>query len=65
MVRAVALGYQNFHRLAEEFLAPIAEQCLGLRVDQHDTALRIGDDDGIRGQFQQRAKMCLAGFRFS
>lgn len=46
---------------ADELLARIPEERLRLLVDQRDTALGIGDHDGIRSRLQQAAEARLAG----
>ena len=57
VVGRVAGGDQHFHVLAQQFGARIAEQALRLRVDQHDLAVAVDDDDGVRRRFEQAAKL--------
>jgi hypothetical protein len=48
-----ALRHQQFDRLAEQFLAAVAEQLLRLAVDDHDAAGSVGDHHGVRGGLDQ------------
>ena len=40
-------GHQQLHRLAKQFLAGVAEQPLGLVVDQHDPPAGVHHDDRV------------------
>src|SRR5439155_12200546 len=53
MLAAKTLRDQNLDFLAEELLAGITEQLLGLRVHEHDAAITIDNDDGVGRGFQQ------------
>jgi len=37
----------------------VAEELLGLRVDQHDVAIPVHDDDGVRGGLEQPRELVL------
>src|SRR4051812_31127536 len=47
MARPIAIGQKVFHHLADDFGAMIAEHELGSFVEQHDLAVRVGDDERI------------------
>src|SRR6185369_5807889 len=61
MVAAVAFGYQHLDLLADQFLTAIAEQKLGLRVDELNSSLIVGDQNRVRSGFQEIAEARLAG----
>ena len=46
------LGQQALDRLADQFVARIAERGLDLRVDIGDPAMVVDRDDGIRGRLE-------------
>jgi hypothetical protein len=52
-------GHQNLHRPAEQLRTPVAEQRLGLRVDQLDRPGTIHDHHRIRRSLQQRTEPLL------
>src|ERR1700676_2988745 len=41
MLVSIFAGYQDIHRLSEQFLACVSEKHLGLRIDQDDFALVV------------------------
>ena len=45
---AESFGDEDFHGLADEFLAAVSKQPLHLGVDRSDPAFRIGYNDGVR-----------------
>src|SRR5262245_2624240 len=59
MLAAKALGHQQLHRLIEQFLARIAKEFLGLRVDQDNLAAAVDNHHGIRGGLQEPAELLL------
>ncbi len=56
MLLVIALGQQHVHVLPQQFLAAVAEQPLGLAVDQDDPALLVHDHGAVRGGLQQAAQ---------
>ena len=46
-------GHQHLDRLAEQLLAPVAEQRLGLLVDEDDLAALRHADDRVGGELEQ------------
>ncbi|MGB6503050.1 MAG: hypothetical protein WBE99_06270 [Xanthobacteraceae bacterium] len=69
MGRAPGLRHQNIDGPVEQFLAPVAEQPLGLGVDQHDLAaasvmiMPLGDASTARRTISSEAKrsgMCVS-----
>ena len=46
-------GDDDLDDLAQQFVAMITEQSLGLLVDQHDPAFHVGNDHGIGGRFEE------------
>ena len=56
MLGPEALGHQHFDRLAEQFLARIAKQLLGLGIDQHDRPGLVDDDHRIGRRLQESAE---------
>jgi len=56
-----ALGHQELDRLAEQLLALVAEQPLGLAVDQTDAPLGVDDHHGVGGRLHQPAELLLGG----
>ncbi len=53
---AKPLGHQQLDTLAEQFLAAVAEEFLGLRVDQHDRPVAVDHHQSIGSQLDQAAK---------
>ncbi len=53
---AQRLRQQQLDRLAEQFLARVTEQQLGLPIDHHDAALRVDQDEGIGRGFHDVAE---------
>jgi hypothetical protein len=53
VVAAEAAGDEEFDGVSEEFLALVAEECLGLRVHEPDRAGVVHDDHGVRRGLQQ------------
>ncbi len=53
---AQCLRQQQLDRLAEQFLARVTEQQLGLPIDHHDAALRVDQDEGIGRGFHDVAE---------
>jgi len=53
MQRAPRFRHQYIDGSIEQFLAPIAEQALGLGVDQHDLAAGVGHDHAARASFDR------------
>ena len=53
------LGYEHVHAASEQLLAGVPEHVLGLGVHQHDRAVPVDDDHGVRCGVQQRHE---AGF---
>ena len=60
MLGAEALGHEHLDRLPEQLARGIAEQILGLGVDQEDAAVAVDDDDGVRRGLEKAAKARLA-----
>jgi len=61
--RVVALRHQQGHRLADQLVALVAEQTLGLRIHQHDAAIAAGDHDAVRRRLEEGTEMRLAAGR--
>ena len=59
MLGARALGDELGDPLADELGAAIAEQPLGLRVDERDVAVTVDDHHRVGGGLQQRAELAL------
>ena len=59
VLAAQALGHQQLHRLADHLLAQVAEQALGLLVDQRDQALLVDDHHRVGRGFQQVLDLLL------
>ncbi len=59
VISAEPPGDQNLDRAAEQLLARVAEQRLGLGVDQPDRPGTVHDHHRVRRRFQQRAKPLL------
>jgi hypothetical protein len=53
---AELLRHQDLDRLAQQLVAPVAEQLLGLMVDEVDDAVGVDDDHRVRGRFEEAAK---------
>ncbi|MGA2929376.1 MAG: hypothetical protein ABSG43_25985 [Solirubrobacteraceae bacterium] len=53
MTTASGIGDQQLDRLAEQLVAGVAQQTLGLIVDSLDHAAAIGDDDRVRSAIEQ------------
>jgi hypothetical protein len=47
-----APGQQHFHLLSQQLFARVAEQPLGLGIDQNDSAILPGYHNGIRRTFE-------------
>ena len=56
MPLAEPLGDENVDRLPEQFLAWIPKEPLGLRIHEHDGAVRVDDDHCVGRRFEQPAK---------
>ena len=50
----VALRHEQLDALADHLDARVAEQALGLGVDEDDAAVVANDHDGIGGGFKER-----------
>src|SRR5439155_18068237 len=59
MLVSVALRHQELDPLLEQLAARIAEQPLGLRIDQHDASVASDDDDRIGSRFQEPPELLL------
>ena len=59
VLAAEALGHQHLDLLADEVGAGVAEQRLGLGVDQDDGALPVDDDHGVGRRFEEHAETFL------
>ncbi len=57
-----ALGNEDFDRLAEQFMASVAKEFLGLGIDEDDPAIFIDDHDRVGGGFEQSAELFLRLF---
>ena len=55
-----ALDQQQLDRLADQLVARVAEQRLGLRVDEHDRAGRVDDDCSVGRGLEQVAEAVFA-----
>jgi hypothetical protein len=59
--RGVAGGggrrHEHFDGAAEQFLARVAEQFGGASINQHDTAVALGGDDGQQGGLEQSGQL--------
>src|SRR5580658_38805 len=51
---------QHLERSADQFIAPVAEQTLRLRIHQDDNTARISDDEGVRRRIQDAAESYFA-----
>lgn len=58
---AKALRHENFNRLAQQFLAFVAEECFGLGIDQYDASLPVDDDYRIRRGLEQAFEKPFGG----
>src|SRR5262245_56942247 len=65
MPLAKPLRHDDLDRLAEELQAAIAEETLGLRVDEHDLAGVVDDDDRVRRRLQEPAELLLARLEYA
>ena len=54
------LGNQDFEGLAEDFFARVAEQLLGLGVDQFDASALADDHNGIRRSLEEPTKVLFS-----
>jgi hypothetical protein len=54
-----ALGDEQLDPLPDQLLAAVAEQLLGLRVDQQDTAVAVDDHHRVRRRLEQTAELLL------
>src|SRR6266542_4178224 len=54
---AKAMRYQKFDGLAKQFLPPIAEQLLDMRVDQRDHAVFVDHEHAVRSRFDDQAHL--------
>jgi len=59
MICAEPPGDQHLHRPAQQLLPLVAEQRLGLGIDQPDRPGTVHDHHRIRGRLQQRTKPLL------
>ena len=57
--RPVPLGDEPLRRLPEQLAALIAEEPLGLGIDEYDRALLVDDHHRVRRRFEQRSKILL------
>jgi hypothetical protein len=53
------LGDEHFDRLIEKFLAPVAEEFLGLGIDEDDPAVLVDNHHGVGGRFEHGTKPFL------
>ncbi len=56
---SIALGQQQLDGLLEKLGARIAEESLGLRVDEHDAARAVHDDDRVGCRLEEPAELLL------
>ena len=54
-----ALRQQHFHLLSQQLFARVAEQPLGLGIDQNDPAILLRYHNGIRGGFEEQSEAFL------
>jgi hypothetical protein len=59
MAGAEALGNQVFDRPAEELVAGVAEEPLGLAIDQDDAPVPVDHDHGVGRRLEQAAELRL------
>ena len=59
-----ALGHENLDGLADQFVALVAEQPLGLTVDQDDPAVTVDDHHGVRRRLEQVTELFLRPLAF-
>jgi hypothetical protein len=62
---AEARREQDFHRLAKQLLARVAESQLRLAVHDADQAAPVDDDHGIGGGLQESPELALGRFSLS
>ena len=62
---AKAMRYQKFDGLAKQFLPPIAEQLLDMRVDQRDHAVFVDHEHAVRSRFDDQAHLLFGKFLFA
>ncbi len=62
VLAAIALGDQHLDAMSQQFRASVAEELLGLSVDQRDLALVVDDDHGVGRGFEQRAEFFFSLF---
>jgi hypothetical protein len=55
VLRAKALGHQHFDFLANQFVAAIAKERLGLRIDLNNGSITIDGDYGIGQSLEEIA----------
>jgi hypothetical protein len=53
VARPEAVGNEQLDRLPQQLVARVAEELLGLAVDQDDLPLPVGDHHGVRGRLQE------------
>src|SRR5438552_2145856 len=56
---AEPLGHKQLDPLPDELVAAIAEQLLGLSIDQHDPAVPVHDHHGVRSRLQKASEFVL------
>src|ERR1700722_9214138 len=54
---AKTLRHQNFSWLANQILAPIAEEPLRLRIDDRNAPVLVDDQHGVRRRLQQHSEL--------
>src|SRR5712675_2079762 len=59
MLAPKALGNEHLDRLTDKLVPLVAEQLLGLRVDENDAPLAIDDYDGVRSGLEESAELVL------
>ena len=64
MLAAKPQRQQHFHRPLEQLRARVAEQPLGLRIDQHNVAFVIHDHFGVRRRLEQPPEFLFRRFAF-
>ncbi len=62
---AKPLGYQDFNRLADQFVSRIAKYLLRLGIDDRDPPHRIDDHDRVGRRLQEQPEPLLGEFEFS
>ena len=59
MERMETLRNKNFYRLANQLAPRVAKHLIDLGVHKNDVSAAIGNDDPIRGRFQETLKEFL------